>query len=127
MFAAVAGEQQPQTKTYHANNRQHFWYPARTRIPFRHHTDERSQIYGINDNKKRRRPYPYLVHPGSQYCIYRCRRGANRHPDQHKHDPMVPARQKTRKRLIFRAKWAEAGRKLKLFGNAQLARIMRKR
>ncbi|CNT65090.1 Uncharacterised protein [Salmonella enterica subsp. enterica serovar Bovismorbificans] len=95
MFAAVAGEQQPQTKTYHADNRQHF-NQREPEFRFAIQTNVH-QIHGINDNKKRRRPYPcwYVRQP---VLHIDARRGQLRHPDQHKHDPIVPARQKARKR-----------------------------
>ncbi len=104
-LAAVAGEQQPQAKADHPDNRQHLdQRKPELRFAIQAHVDE---VNGVNNDEEGRRPDPRRHVRQPVLHVNACG-GQLRHSHQHEHNPVVPAGQEACKRApVFISKVRE--------------------
>ena len=119
-LAAVAGEQQPQAKADHADNRQHLdQRKPELGLTIQAHVHK---VNGVNDDEEGRRPDPRWHVREPVLHIDACG-GQLRHAHQHEHHPVVPAGEEACERTpVFIGKMRE-GAGHRLFNNhlAELA------
>ena len=94
-LAAMTGEQQPQTKADHPDNRQHFYqrkpelgFTVKAHVYQVDGVDDNEEGGGPNPGRDVRQPVLHVDASGGEF----------RHAYQHKHHPVVPARQETGER-----------------------------